>query len=109
MRVCRAYQIPHSEFLGPRWSQDDRDKAIWQEIRQGETCRSCGTRPDEWDPAKGGDRVAYVAQLTTCRGCQQIENRRAAISEDHDARGQHILLVRPTPEEPEEVTGDGPA
>jgi hypothetical protein len=111
MRVARAYQVPHSTFLS--WSQADRDKAIWWEVRQGETCRNCGTRPAEWDPEQGGDRRAYVAKLETCRGCQQIEARRAAIPEGHPGLGQHILLVRPhelaEPDEAEEVTGDGPA
>jgi hypothetical protein len=107
MKVARAYQISHSEFLS--WSRDDRDKAVWWEIRQGETCGNCGTRPAEWDPEQGGDRVAYLAKLTTCRGCQQIEARRAAIPEGHNALGQHIVLVRPTPEPEEEVTADGPA
>lgn len=107
MRVARAYQISHSEFLA--WPQDDRDKAIWWEIRQGETCHTCGTRAAEWDPGQGGDRAAYIAKLIPCRGCQAIENRRAAIPENHDARGQHIVLARPEPEPEEEVTGDEPA
>lgn len=106
MRVARAYQIPHSEFLS--WDKADRDKAIWQEIRQAETCPNCGTRPDEWDPDKGGDRRAYVAKLDTCRGCQQIESRRAHIPENNQARGQHISLVRLRDFDPgEEVPPNG--
>lgn len=97
MKVCRAYQIPHSHFLGGpnRWTAQDRDKAIWQEIREAEKCPNCGTRPAEWEPARGGDRRAYAAKLDTCRGCQQIEARRAAIPEGHPGLGQHIMLVRP--------------
>jgi len=34
-------------------------------------CPDCGTRLDEWDPKKGGDRHAYIPQIFTCPGCAQ--------------------------------------
>lgn len=109
MRVARTYQISHSQFLA--WSQDDRDKAIWFELREAERCPNCRTRPAEWDPEQGGDHRAYIAKLLTCRGCQAMEDRQAAIPSDHPGRGQHITLARPEPEppaEPEEVSADEP-
>lgn len=56
-------------FLG--WSQADRDKAVWQYIRARQTCGGCGTRRDEWDPAKGGHPAAYIAHTERCEGCHQ--------------------------------------
>lgn len=67
MDYCAPRGIPHSEFLS--WSSSDRDKAVWWMLRQRETCPRCGTRPDEWTPAKGGHRRAYIAQIRTCEGC----------------------------------------
>lgn len=64
MAVCAEYRIPHSRFLS--WSQEDRDKAIWFQVRQRQTCPQCGTRADEWE----GDRNAYVASFHHCRGCE---------------------------------------
>jgi hypothetical protein len=66
--------IPHSWFLGGphRWTEDDRNKALaWQEL-QRQTC-VCGTRGEEWNPAKGGSRDAYEAEIVTCPGCAAIE------------------------------------
>lgn len=57
-------------FLG--WSRHDRDAALWWLIHDRQRCPSCGTRPDEWDPAKGGDLHAYAASAVHCRGCQVL-------------------------------------
>lgn len=65
---CVPRGIPHSTFL--TWDRDDRDKALWWLIHQRQACSSCGTRPDAWDEANGGDRNAYVAEPHFCRGCQ---------------------------------------
>jgi hypothetical protein len=89
--VCAAYGISHSQFLA--WDQDDRDKAIWHHIWRRETCRSCGTRPDEWDETKGGHRYAYVAEAVQCRGCQVKEGAREAFADSKD-RGVHIVLLK---------------
>lgn len=74
------------------WSDDDRDKAIWWHLRTRSTCRECGTRAEEWDPAAGGNRHAYAAEVDVCRGCQQIAARRDALTEDEQGGGQFIAL-----------------
>lgn len=92
MAVCAAYGIPHSEFLG--WRASDRDKAIWWHIRQQETCPSCGTRPEEWDPDRGGHRRAYVARKRRCHGCAAKQQVEASIDPDQEGRGVHVVLER---------------
>lgn len=87
--------IFHSDFLAR--SQDDRDKAIWMYLRARQACSQCGTRPEEWDPAQGGDRAAYRAVAQTCRGCQEIESRMAsvnAIPEAQRGHGVKVTLIR---------------
>lgn len=90
LAVCSHYRIPHSEFLS--WSPDDRDKAIWQHIRERQACQACGTRPDEWDEERGGHRYAYAAEPKRCRGCELIEAARGSVT-DKDGRGIRIVLV----------------
>lgn len=68
MAVAEKYRIPHSQLLD--WSRPDREKAVWWHLRQAEACPSCGTRAEEWDPKRGGDRNAYSAVLHRCRGCE---------------------------------------
>lgn len=95
--MCEAYRISHSHFLGgpPEWTQADRDKAVWYQLRKAETCSSCGTHPDEWDPAKGGDRHAYAAAVHRCPGCAQLEQGQAAQENDpNKGRGEKIILKR---------------
>lgn len=72
MGYCGPRGIPHSHFLGgpPRWDPDDRDKALAWHLHELERCPSCGTRPEEWDPERGGDRNAYVGEARHCRGCE---------------------------------------
>lgn len=70
--MCADYRIPHSQFL--RWSDSDRDKALWQHIRQQRTCPGCGTRPEEWIPAHGGHPGAYVPDVRRCEGCHQLHD-----------------------------------
>lgn len=65
---CVPKGLPHSMFLG--WDVDDRDKAIWWMIHQRQRCSECGTMPDEWNEARGGDLYAYVSQPHHCRGCE---------------------------------------
>jgi hypothetical protein len=94
LRVCRAYQIPHSTFLA--WPKPDRDKAIWELVRSLRTCAGCGTRAEEWDPARGGHPAAYRAEVEDCPGCLQVENLRATLSgrDPAEIRGVHVKLVR---------------
>ncbi|MFC3986785.1 hypothetical protein ACFYY8_33560 [Streptosporangium sp. NPDC001559] len=93
LAVCAAYRIRHSEFLG--WDADDRDKAIWQYIRERQACRDCGTRPDEWDPKRGGDRNAYLAERELCRGCEVLQGAQASLAGDPGRiRGERMVLIR---------------
>lgn len=91
MAVCHHYRISHSEFLS--WSQDDRDKAIWQHVRERSACSRCGTRPEEWDESRGGHRRAYVAVEKWCGGCEQIEAKQASLTGD-EGRGIYVGLKR---------------
>lgn len=90
--VCRAYQLPHSAFLG--WCKDDRDKAIWEYVRSVERCPSCRTREAEWSEADGGDRNAYRAEKCRCRGCELLEQARDLVDDKKDGKGIHVRLVR---------------
>lgn len=91
--VCHHYRVPHSEFL--RWPDSDRDKAIWIWLRERSACSSCGTRPDEWEPAKGGHRRAYRADLEICRGCQALDARSKALTEKQRGEsGLQLVLKR---------------
>lgn len=89
--VCAAYGIRHSEFLS--WDDDDRDKAIWHHIWQRQTCRTCGTREEEWDESRGGHRYAYVAEKRRCRGCEMREAAQETVTPE-DGRGVHIVMLR---------------
>ncbi|WP_405149429.1 hypothetical protein OG589_14495 [Sphaerisporangium sp. NBC_01403] len=102
LAVCHHYLIPHSAFLS--WSAEDRDKAIWQHIRKRQACGSCGTRPEEWDETRGGDRNAYIAEPERCRGCEVKQAGEEALASDKDrGRGARIVLIRNR----KEVTGHG--
>ncbi len=76
--------IPHSRFLS--WSEDDQDKALAFLRDRSSVCSGCGTRQREWE----GDRFAFVAQSTTCLGCEVIEMERDNIHEG--AKGVRIFL-----------------
>lgn len=84
--------IFHSDFLAR--SQDDRDKAIWAHVRKQQACPHCGTRPEEWDPDKGGHRRAYLAEVQVCRGCQAIAERQKGLDDKQTRHGHHIVLKR---------------
>lgn len=92
MMVCATYRLPHSVFL--TWGKDDRDKAIWWEIRQRQTCQGCGTRHEEWDPELGGRRDAYKADWHRCPGCALKQSREEAGNPLGDtARGWTVQLL----------------
>lgn len=104
MAYCGPRGIPHSFFLGgPHgWTGDDRDKALaWQEMDR-QTCRGCGTRPEEWDPKQGGDRKAYVAEVRVCPGCEVRERGEVALNDPatKSQRGKQLVMRRPSPEDP---------
>ena len=79
-----------------RWSKRDRDLALWAHIREAQTCSGCGTRPDEWDPAQGGSRTAYLSAVSACPGCQRIAERQKhlAAAHDHVPAGVKVHLRR---------------
>lgn len=79
-----------------RWLADDRDKAIWAYVRDRSTCRHCGTRPEEWDENRGGDRRAYYAVERRCLGCEQIQAKSDSLPADQ-GRGMYVALT-PTPQ-----------
>ncbi|MFI2663739.1 hypothetical protein [Micromonospora carbonacea] len=90
--MCRAYQIPHSTFLG--WSHDDRSKAIWQYVREKQRCRGCGTRPDEWQTDHGGHQHAYRPVVDRCRGCELLETEREQLAGKPTGSGVFVRLER---------------
>ena len=96
MAICAAYRIPHSGFLS--WETPDRDKAIWQFIREREMCRNCGTRPDEWDESKGGRRDAYHGVIQQCPGCV-VRERTEEAPQMQEGRGNYVALLKPPPRE----------
>lgn len=92
--MCAAYRVRHSEFLA--WSDSDRDKALWQHIRSRQACQGCGTRPDEWDPDKGGSRQAYRAVALQCEGCLKIQRGEQNLSKQtNPPLGMHMALIKP--------------
>lgn len=96
MAVCAAYGIRHSEFLG--WDKDDRDKAIWFHLDQQQTCPSCGTRRDEWDPEQGGNPRAYVAKTEQCPGCQALGQHRNGLGKEIERLHGVQIVLKPNPD-----------
>ncbi|GAA4849754.1 hypothetical protein GCM10023403_10690 [Pseudonocardia benzenivorans] len=98
MDYCGPRGIPHSHFLGgpPQWTDEDRDKALWWLIHDNAKCPNCGTRPDEWDPAKGGHDHAYLAELHKCWGCDTSAGAEQAI--DEKDRGTVSVRLTRNPE-----------
>jgi hypothetical protein len=67
------------------WSPLARGLALaWQRNKKS-TC-SCGTRHDEWDPKAGGDRDAYVADTTYCRGHAVLDEAKKQLPKTGDGR-----------------------
>lgn len=73
--------------------KDDRDKAIWQYVRDKQTCRSCGTRKAEWLESAGGRRDAHRAALDICPGCECMQTFEASIDKDKRAKGSFVALI----------------
>lgn len=93
LAVAAKYQKLHSEFLA--YSQDDRDKAIWEYLEDRKTCPHCGTRSEEWYDDDGRYRPAYVAELAECEGCVvKLRGEAEAEQELRDFRGSRVVLVR---------------
>ena len=95
MSYCGPLGLPHSQFLS--WDADDRDKAIVWALQRAQACPSCGTSPDEWDPALGGHDRAYVTELHQCWGCHTKAEAEKRHKTRMDQPGVHVVLV-PNPE-----------
>lgn len=91
--MCELYRIPHSHFLGGPlvWSVLDREKALAYQGWKARHCPGCGTREEEWDPERGGDRFAYVAETYRCPGCELRAMEQENIPDG--AKGVKIALV----------------
>lgn len=87
--------IPHSHFLGGplRWSDLDREKARAYRAWKAQRCTGCGTAAHEWDKRQGGDRKAYVADVTYCPGCSLLHEFGEQIDDSDRKRGAHVGLV----------------
>lgn len=101
MSYCGPRAIPHSWFLGGPflWTPGDRDNALaWQEMDR-QTCRDCGTRPEEWSPKQGGDRHAYVAEVRVCSGCVVRERGEVELNDParKNQRGKKLVMRRSVP------------
>ncbi|MEU5742076.1 hypothetical protein ABZ784_29295 [Streptomyces tendae] len=96
MELCRQYGIPHSHYRGHgdgTWTDLDRRKARAYETYLKQVCPTCGTRPDEWDEAAGGDEDAYRATTHRCIGCQILADRQKEIPDGDEGHGVKVLLI----------------
>lgn len=100
MAYCGPRGIPRLHFLGGpnRWTQHDRDAALWWLLHERQRCSSCGTRPAEWDPKQGGHLQAYQPKIERCAGCAAVERGQAdlerAQKEKQAASGSRVTLRR---------------
>jgi hypothetical protein len=93
LAVCAVYRVRHSEFLD--WLASDRDKAIWQFLRERQTCPHCGTRDEEWLDDTGKRKQAYIAHLIECEGCVVKERGEKEFEvELREFRGTRVGLIR---------------
>jgi len=65
-------------------------------LRKAETCRQCGTHPDEWNESKGGHRRAYTAEILVCPGCEvrQREEDELRSPRWEKVRGAYVVMKR---------------
>jgi hypothetical protein len=97
LEMCDRWGISHSHFLGgsPAWTDLDREKAFAYRDHARELCSGCGTRAIEWDPDRGGDRLAYLSDSWRCLGCEAIAMEQDNIPSEE--KGIKVGLV-PNPE-----------
>lgn len=96
MELCNQWGMPHSQFKGRgdgTWSDLDRRKALAHADYQRHLCTSCGTRPEEWDEALGGDEDAYRATTHRCIGCQLIADKQKDVPDGDEGHGVKVLLI----------------
>lgn len=106
IRYCAPRGIPHSTFAD--WSAHDRDAALSWLVWHESACRSCGTRPEDWDLEHGGHPHAYEPARRHCRGCEVTAQGEDQLEQDRRRgtvrRGTTLQL---TPTRPEEVPDAG--
>lgn len=104
MSYCGPRGIPYSIFMGrpvrdgdPQWTDEDIDLALEWSDYQAELCPGCGTHRADWRE----NPVAFVAGITICPGCAELESLQAQASKmgDDAPRGRHFYLRRPMPGE----------
>lgn len=91
MSYCGPHGIAWSDFLS--WSKISRDAAIVWDLRRRQSCGSCGTHPDAWDPARGGHDHAFVAEVRGCRGCETVASAQQQLPEELAKIGGYVALV----------------
>ena len=92
LALCHDRGVPHSRFLS--WPEHDQDKALAYAAYKASVCQGCGTRADEWEPARGGDRHAYEAVAETCPGCQVRGDLERQLSDSGvEVSGRYVALV----------------
>ncbi len=92
MDYCGPLGLPRSTFLG--WDSDDRHAAIVWQLHRAAVHPPCGTRPEEWDPDRGGHEHAYMAEIRACRGCETLASGQKQLPKALERLGGHIVLVR---------------
>jgi hypothetical protein len=60
------------------WTDEDAEIALAWDRRQRLSCRSCGTRAEEW----AADRFAYVPTARACPGCELLSQERRGVREE---------------------------
>lgn len=90
MDYCGPKGIPLSTFLS--WPVGDQDAALQWQARQRQTCQGCGTHPDEWNPAAGGHRQAYVARIVMCPGCMARDSVASSEQAKQAGHGARVAL-----------------
>jgi hypothetical protein len=96
MELCHKWGIPHSQWRGHgdgTWTDLDRRKALAYADYLKQVCPSCGTRPDEWDEALGGDEDAYRAVTHRCIGCQLLADKQKTVPAGDEGHGVKVLLI----------------
>jgi len=98
MEYCGPRGIPRSHYLGGPlvWTDEDRQAAQWWLMHDKAKCPNCGTRPEEWDPSRGGHDHAYTAEFRKCWGCVSKQDAEKHI--DEKDRGAVWVALQRNPE-----------
>lgn len=93
MSYCGPRGIAWGAFL--QWDRLSRNAAVAWARRNAETCTSCGTHPDTWDPTRGGSEHALVAVIDACRGCATLQSGQQQLTDDMRKQGGHVRFGPP--------------